>query len=408
MKRPSRLALLALLYMVQGLPYGLQATALPAMLREQGVALASIGLLTLLATPWSLKLLWAPWVDRARQGPGGRQRVLVPLSLSLSGLCLLAAMAPLPEALSLLLVLILAMNLVAATQDIAVDGLAVDLLSERELGLGNAAQVVGFKVGMLLGGGLLLWATQWIGYSGLFLVMGGLAALAAGVVLLSGEGEGEGERAAASPTPTREILSRTWAALRLPGMGLALVFIASYKIGETLIDSMFKPFLVDQGHSSAQIGLWVGTWGLLFSIAGSLGGGLLASRASIRAALGLCLLARLVPLVGTVALAVYGAPAEAVILVTCAEHFVGGALTTATFAFMMSKIDRRVGGTHYTALATVEVLGKAPAGLLSGFLAQALGYPALFALGAALSLAVLPLWAALGLRPEPRAGADAG
>ncbi len=404
MTRPARLALLGLLYTVQGLPYGLQATALPAMLREQGVTLASIGLLTLLAAPWSLKLLWAPWVDRARQRPGGRQRVLVPLLLSLAGLCLLAAMAPLPEALSLLLVLILAMNLVAATQDIAVDGLAVELLPERELGLGNAAQVVGFKVGMLLGGGLLLWATQWIGYAGLFLVMGGLAALAAGVVLRSGEGQA----AAASPTSAGAILSRTWAALRWPGMGLALAFIASYKLGETLIDAMFKPFLVDQGHSSAQIGLWVGTWGLLFSIAGSLAGGLLASRASIHAALGLCLLLRLIPLVGTVALAVYGAPAQAVILVTCAEHFVGGALTTATFAFMMSRVDRSVGGTHFTALATVEVLGKAPAALASGFLAQALGYPALFALGAALSLGVLPLWAALGPRPEPRAGAGAG
>jgi MFS transporter, PAT family, beta-lactamase induction signal transducer AmpG len=368
------------------------------------VELASIGLLTLLATPWSLKLLWAPWVDRARQAPGGRQRVLVPLLLSLAGLCLLAAMAPLPQALSLLLVLILAMNLVAATQDIAVDGLAVELLPARELGLGNAAQVVGFKVGMLLGGGLLLCATQWIGYAGLFLVMGGLAALAAGAVLLSGEGEPVAE----APRGAREILARTWAALRLPGMGPALAFIATYKLGETLVDAMFKPFLVDQGHSSAQIGLWIGTWGLLFSIAGSLAGGLLASRISIRAALGLFLLRRLVPLVGTVALAVHGAPPWAVILVSCAENFVGGALTTATFAFMMSRVDRRIGGTHYTALATVEVLGKAPAGLLSGFLAQALGYPALFALGAALSLGVLPLWAALGPRPGPRAGAGAG
>lgn len=404
MSRPARLLLLCLLYTVQGLPYGLQATALPAMLREQGVDLATIGFLTLLAAPWSLKLLWAPWVDRARRQPGGRRRVLVPLLLAMAGLSALAAMAPLPEAVRLLLVLILAMNLVAATQDIAVDGLAVELLPEQELGLGNAAQVVGFKVGMLLGGGLLLWATQWIGYSGLFLVMGALALLAAVAVLLAGEAPGEGE----APTDAREILARTWAALRLPGMGSVLAFIAFYKFGETLIDVMFKPFLVDQGHSTAQIGLWVGTWGLSFSIAGSLLGGLLASRIAIRRALGLCLGLRVVPLVGTVALSVLGAPAEAVILVTCAEHLFGGALTTATFAYMMSRVDRTVGGTHFTALATVEVLGKAPAGLLSGALAEALGYPALFGLGAALSLLVFPLWAALPARSARSAAAGGG
>src|SRR5688572_28677154 len=58
------LSFLTLLYFVQGLPFGFQATALPVFLRQEGVSLTNIGLLGLLATPWLLKVLWAPGVDR--------------------------------------------------------------------------------------------------------------------------------------------------------------------------------------------------------------------------------------------------------------------------------------------------------------------------------------------------------
>lgn len=66
--------MLASLYCAQGLPSGLVAHALPALLRQQGVDLALIGLLKLLALPWLLKALWAPWVDRWRHPRLGHAR----------------------------------------------------------------------------------------------------------------------------------------------------------------------------------------------------------------------------------------------------------------------------------------------------------------------------------------------
>lgn len=388
MTRPARLALLTVLYTVQGLPYGFQATALPSLLREAGVSLAWIGALTLLAAPWSLKLLWAPWVDASRSRLGRRRGVILPMQLSMAAACVAAAFTPLPAGLGLLLALVFLMNLAAATQDVAVDGLAVDLLPPEELGRGNAAQVVGFKVGMLLGGGLLLWASAWVGVTGLFLGMAAVALLGAATTWAFHEGApGDGP----APPAAGEVARRVWRALRRPGAGWVLLFIATYKLGETLVDVMFKPFLVDQGYTAAQLGLWVGTWGLLCSILGSVLGGLLASRLPVLAAVGIAAVLRVGPLAAQWALAVLGAPAWAVIATTCAEHLLGGVLTTAMFAFMMARVDRTVGGTHFTALAVVEVLGKAPAGLLSGVLAQALGYPALFGLGTALSLAFLAL-----------------
>jgi len=380
-------ALLLALYFVQGLPFGFQAVALPVYLRESGVSLRDIGLVGVLAAPWMLKALWAPLVDRYYSPRVGRRRSwILPAQAGLALSCAAAAAVG-GTNLTLLLGLVFCMNLFAATQDIAVDGLAVDLLSDEELGMGNAAQVVGFKFGMLTGGGLLVWLSQWIGWSGLFAVMAALiAAVMVGVLFVR-----EPPRTTRELERLSDVLKGLWQALRVPGGGWLLLFVATYKLGESMVDTMFKPFLVDAGFEASQIGLWVGTWGMVFSLAGSLAGGLLATRVSLLTAVGVTGALRALPMIGEWWLAAFGADAGGVIAVTCAEHFAGGMLTTAMFAFMMSRVDRRVGASHYTLLASVEVLGKSPASLLSGFVAERLGYAGVFGLGAALAVAFLAL-----------------
>jgi hypothetical protein len=81
----------------------------------------------------------------------------------------------------------------------------------------------------------------------------------------------------------------------------------------------------------------------------------------------------------------------AVVAVTCVETFTGGALTTVVFAMMMARVDRTIGASHYTALAAVEVAGKLPGPPVAGAIAAALGYPALFAIAAATTAALLVL-----------------
>ena len=61
-------------------------------------------------------------------------------------------------------------------------------------------------------------------------------------------------------------------------------------------------------------------------------------------------------------------------------------ITPVMFAFMMDLCDRKVGATHYTALAAVEVVGKMSVSTLSGLLADRVGYGGLFSLGAGISL----------------------
>lgn len=390
MSRPARsIALLGALYFVQGLPFGFQANALGAYLRQAGLSLTGIGFLGLLALPWLLKVLWAPVVDRYGSPRFGRRKSwIVPLQAGLALTCVAASFVDAKEQLYLLLALVLLMNFLAATQDVAVDGLAVQLLGARELGVGNAAQVVGYKVGMLTGGGLLVWLSGEVGWRGLFWGMAALCLAVMTAVLFFEEAPSEGPAATHAPPDFRELSHRLLAAAKSPGTAWLLAFIATYKVGESLADRMYTPFLIDRGNTPAQVGLWLGTWGMLASLLGSAAGGVLASRRGLLESVVLTASVRAFPLAAQWAQTAGLIPVNGatVIAINCAEHFLGGALTTCMFALMMSRVDRRIGGTHFTLFAVVEVAGKFTA-VISGALADAWGYAAVFAIAVAATVA---------------------
>ena len=386
----AKLALLGMLYFAEGLPFGFQAKALPLLLRAHGTSLTAIGFAGALSAPWLAKALWAPCVDRYFWPRFGRRKSwIIPMQLALAATCVAAAMVSPDDSLGLLLLLVFLMNLFAATQDIAVDGLAVDLLGEDELGPGNAVQVVGYKLGMLTSGGLLVWASDWIGWPGLFLLMAALVGCSALFCSLYRESD-SAMSAAADSSSWGEVFSTLRGAILVPGGAWLLLVVATYKIGETLNDAMFGMFLVDGPFTGAQVGLWLGTYGLVFSLAGSICGGLLARKVSFLGAVTITAVVRIIPLAAQCVLAAVDVPgAAAVIGVVCAEGFFGGALTTAMFALMMSRVDKRIGATHFTLLASFEVLGKMPTRLLSGSIADSVGYLATFAAGTVLSVGFL-------------------
>ncbi len=391
----KKLLTLSCLYFIQGLPYGFQLIALPVYLRSQGVSLEVIGLASALSLPWAIKVLWGPPMDRFASGPFGKRRTwILPLQVGLMLACVGAAFITPLGNLTWLVAAILTMNLIASAMDVAVDGLAVDQLRPQELGYGNIAQVVGYKLGILTGGGLLVSISETIGWQGLFLIMAGLIALGLLVTATFREGPPvlAASHASSDSSPSiGQILRTLFRALRVPGTGWLLLFIGTYKMGESIADAMFKPFLYDSGFTAEQIGWWSGTWGMLFSLAGSFAGGLLASRIRILHAVGLAAFLRALAVGGEWWLTLVGPTPERALGVIAAENLFGGALTTAMFAYMMSRVDRRIGATHYTLLATVEVVGKLSASAASGFLAQRLGYGDTFALATALALAFLLL-----------------
>lgn len=390
--RPQTLALLSALYFVEGVPWGLQSQALPIYLRQHHESLAMIGLLNALSLPWMTKALWAPLVDRFGWTRFGRRKSwIVPLQIALIATCLYGASIADDKHWQPLLVVVFLLNLFSATMDIAVDALAVDVLRESDLGTGNITQVVGYKAGSLVSGGLLVWATAKIGWSGLFVGMGALIL----PIMVATSFAREPTRVDGPVRPHgpsfRAIAQMMRAAMAEPGTMAFFAFVATYKLGEQLVDSMFKPFLLDVGFTGSQVGLWVSTFGMAASLTGSFCGGLLASRWQFVRAVSWSACLRLLPLLAVTVLTIHPPAAWAVIVTTVAEHFFGGLLTTATFALMMSRTDKRMGATHYSIIATIEMLGKAPVPIIAGPIAQRFGYTFTFGAGAFLSALLLLL-----------------
>jgi MFS family permease len=387
----KKLLPLLFLYFSQGLPFGFQATALPLMLRERGVSLQAIGAAGLLSAPWLGKALWAPFVDRYwSERIGRRKSWIVPMQAALAMCAFIAARAERPVE---LFALVFAMNLFAATLDIAVDALAVSWLDADELGPGNALQVVGYKLGMLTGGGLLVWASGSLGWSGLFNVMGVmLLAVLAMSVLMHEPPTPVSEGSPEARVSFRELGARLRGAWQQPAAAALISVVMTYKLGETLADAMWKPMLFDRGFAPSDIGLWNGTFGMLCSLFGTIASGVLVRRYSLPRALLWIAVFRAAGVAALWWASVLTQPsAAAIIAVTCIEHVFAGAITTVLFALMMHHTDRAIGGTHYTLLASLEVWGKAPIGALSGVIANALGYPALFGIATALCFA-FALW----------------
>lgn len=408
---PKKIGLLSSLYFAQGLPFGFQANALGLYLTALGLSMERVSLARALALPWMLKALWAPLVDRWGHGRLGRRKSwIIPMQVGLALACAAAAFVTPQEHLTAFLLLVLLMNLFAATQDIAVDGLAVDVLEPHELGAGNGAQVVGYKIGMAVGGGVLVAASALIGWRGLFLVMAGLYVALTSALSLWREPT-FAPPAAPTEAGARATFRQIVGLVRRPGAWALLLFVGTYKTGETLADAMFGPYLVKvHGLLPETVAGWLGGWGIVGSILGSLAGAALASRASLLRAVFVAAALRAIPLALQLLLVTGALEAQAhtVVPLAVTEHFFGGVLTTCMFAFMMSQVDRALGATHFTLLASVEVLGKAPAGLLSGFVVNAVGFGGCFALAVALSVGFLALFAVVGRHAAPPGPAPSG
>ncbi len=383
MRTPAKLGLLATLYISQGLPFGFFTQALPVVMRQQGISLAAIGLSTLLMLPWGLKFLWAPWVDR-----GPRRRWILPLQLASATVLLLLALADPGRTLTWLIVGVLLTNLLAATQDIATDGLAVDLLKHHERGLGNGVQVAGYRVGMVIGGGGLLVAFETIGWAWTF-------ACAAVLLLLASIPVWRFREPPCPPMrrqPGVLLEALRWFTAdggRLHWLAVLLV----YKAGDYLGTSMLRPYFVDRGYGLADLGILLGTAGFAAGLVGALLGGATVQRLGRRNALVAFGLLQAVS-VASYALLSLGGGDVAVYAAVIFEHVATGMATAALFTLMMDRCRPEHAGTDYTVQASVVVLANGVAGAIGGSTAQALGYAANFGLGGAVcAIGVAIAWA---------------
>jgi PAT family beta-lactamase induction signal transducer AmpG len=367
----------AVLYLAEGFPFGVVKKIVPVYLRQVGVSLVDIGYISgLLAVPWTLKVLWAPAVDR-----WGIRRTWIVVSqvvISLS-LLMLAAMHSVSLVWGIAAILLI-LAFFAATQDIAIDAYTIGLLDKSELGPANGVRVTAYRVSLIAAGGLFVAAAGIAGWSLVFftagLLMAGFCLLSFRAPALAMTGKQEQPPHTlqeAILAPLRQFLSRS-------GFLAVALFILTFKLGDMALGPMVEPFWVDRQFSLIQIGLVPGTIGVLATIAGALLGGSLTHRWGIFRALWV------LGMFQAVSNLIYAAaaalpPSDALMYVaSIGESFCGGLGTAPFLAFLMSICDKAYAATQYALLSSLFGLTGALSGAVSGLATQSLGYATYFTL----------------------------
>lgn len=276
--------LLFSLYWAQGLPVGFMTHALPVILRSQGVSLAHIGGFGLLMLPWSIKIFWAAYVDRFALSRLGHYRSwIIPTQLCSIVILIILSFFPIqsldqPSYLLIFFALLLFMNLTGATQDIATDALAVNLLKSDQQHWGNTFQVIGSRLGFIVGGGAVLWCLDWLHWQATFLALALFVFLNTIPVLFYREpahpthqNKGteaqlsflQGIKAYLSYFSTSNEL-RAW-----------LFVLITFKIADGLAGPLLKPLMVDMGLSFTQIGIFITMFGAVAALVGAAIAGML-------------------------------------------------------------------------------------------------------------------------------------
>lgn len=275
---PHFYLLLFSLYWAQGLPVGFMTHALPVILRAQGVSLAHIGGFGLLMLPWSIKIFWAPWVDHFGSSAFGHYRSWIIPTQLLSILTLIfLSFLPLqalnqPEYLMVFFIVLLSMNLFGATQDIATDGLAVTLLKHQQQHWGNTFQVVGSRLGFIVGGGAILWALDRFDWQITFLLLAGLVFLNTLPILFFKEPvrarniHTTDVQDEFSGSKVKDYLAYFY---QTPHLALWLMVLLTFKIADGLAGPLLKPLMVDLGLSFTQIGVYISILGALAALLGA-------------------------------------------------------------------------------------------------------------------------------------------
>lgn len=384
-----RVAVLLLLGFSSGLPLALTFGTLQAWMKDAGVDLATIGAITLVGLPYTVKYLWAPLMDRYTLPFLGRRRgwlVVTQLTL-MAAIAFMGSLNPVSQP-WLLAVTAVLVSFLSASQDIVVDAYRADVLREEELGAGAAVSVLGYRLGMLSSGAMALILADHLPWAAVYRIMAGLMLVGVAAALWGTEPKSGGSPrslAEAVALPFKAFFSRD-AALVL------LLFIILYKLPDAVAGAMTTPFLLDVGFSKTEIGAVNKGFGLVATIFGAVAAGGLIARLGIYRSLWAFGILQAVTNLTYMGVALAGQNKAALILAVGVDNLSGGMGTAAFVAFLMSLTEKRYSATQYALLSSLMAITPKIAGAPTGLLAAGLGWPMFFAasvLGAIPGLAVL-------------------
>lgn len=367
----------SLLSFASGLPLGLVWISIPDWLRSNGVDLAVVGLFSLTQLPWSLKPLWAPLLDRYAPHFWGRRRTTIALTQILLSvfLFIFAGLGNKPDLVFVVAALTMAIAFASATQDIMLDGYAVEVLEKDEQAVAVGARTALYRSAMYVSGALSISLISKFGWAWVCALMG---VIFLPFVILTKQ----------SPEPTvkpfepKTLNEAVWVPLKeifLRKSALQiLLFVVLYKFADNLGQALLRPFLVDCGYSAVDRGVALGTIGLFATLLGTFVGGVLTSVIGLGRSLWVCGFLQIFSNLGYVFVAQSEVNRPLMYAAMGFETFTQGLGAGAFSVLLMRLTQKEFSVTQYALLSSLFAIPRVFTGPLSALLTKTVGWENFF------------------------------
>lgn len=412
-----RVLLISLLGFSSGLPYLLTFSTLSAWLATAGVTRAAIGAFALVATPYSLKFLWSPLMDRLNPPlPLGRRRGwgITIQALLVAALLGLASCDP-KRSLTEMAALAVAVAFLSATQDIVIDAFRVEYLTLELQGPGAATYTTGYRVAWLFSGAGSLVIAQRAGWHAAYVTMAVLQAACMFIFLFSAEPAAATEAAMAKAAEhesfthwiKKAVVAPFTDFMKRPLWPVILLFAFDYKLGEGMSAIMSTPLYINSLHFTLdEIAVVSKFFGFFAVIAGALIGGIVTVRFGILKSLMVCGVLQVIGNLFYVLQAVGGHNLSYLAIGVTAEQVTSAMAGSALIAYLSSLCSPEYTATQYALLSSVTFVGAKVFGASSGVLADAVGWVPFFLIVTAATVPALVLLVWIMRREDQRLGQD--
>jgi len=373
----KRMVAVLILSFASGLPFNLTNFSLQAWLADSGLAIKTIGFLSLVALPYNVKFLWAPFLDRYLPPMLGRRRgwiavfqVCLAICIGTMGFC-----SPTKE-LYLLAGVALAVAFLSASQDIVIDAYRVDTIPPSERALAAAATAFGYRTAAMFAGAVLVIIASHFGWRLAFLLVAGLMTATLFATFWAPEPQVPGH-------PPRTLADAVWHPLRgLLGeknMWGFLLLVLLYKVGDALALSLYSTFMLrgvgfslDELSIAGKVNMTISTM-----IGVTFGGWMYLRLGTFRSLMIFGIGQSLTNLL-YMWLALAGKKVWLLVLATSLDTMIGGMGQAAFVAFLMSLCSADYSATQYSLLSALATLPRNLSGAAAGVLVPVVGWARFF------------------------------
>lgn len=387
----GKMLLMLVLGFASGMPLALTGSTLSAWLVTESIDIQTIGLYSLVGLPYAFKFLWSPLMDRYVPPFLGRRRgwmMITQLAL-IATICTMGFFNPgsMPV---LIATIAVALAFFSASQDIVLDAYRTEYLKPEERGAGAGVWIMGYRIAILVSGAVALILSDYLSWKTVYIIMGLTMSIGCIATLLSPEPLklNPGIERIDPPKSLHDAIVLPFVEFfKRPGALEILLFIILYKLGDVAASQMTTPYILKYiGFSRTELGAIYKGFGMAATIAGTLVGGAIMTRWTMRMSLFIFGVLQGVSTLIFIILEFTGREIWALALVIGVENFSGGMGTAAYTALLMGLCNRNFTATQYALLSSLMAVSRYITGAPTGYLADAVGWVMFFVICTALAL----------------------